>query len=99
MPLPAVYGSLGHAHMTSLTGPKEILGVDNAQYTTDLYRSGLHASPYACTAVPLGRLLVQAVRLARARVGADFHQFSVFLSISQYFSVFNRSATTSVSQV
>ena len=39
----------GHAHMTVLRGPKEILGVNNAH----VYRSVLAMPPYACPAASL----------------------------------------------
>ena len=65
-----------HAHMTVLGRPKEILGVECAQG-----RSG-HAVGCVGTAATL------RPQLSGPSLAARSLNFSVFLSISQYFSVF-----------
>ena len=68
--------------MTVLDMPKEILGVDNAHVGTVVLAGRLNAE----AAVPLGPPYASAA--ATRSVPARFSRFSIFLSISQYFSVY-----------
>ena len=82
------YGDRGHAHMTSLTWTKEILGVDNAHVSLGARRDCLtHAipGPAVCPSPPVGP--------GRAAVGLRSvlsPQIPHILSISQYFSVISQ---------
>ena len=96
---------LGHAHMTSLDSPKEILGVDNAQYParyrstsrtphlTHAPRSPGPALGACCEAAGGARMPSSSAYLSISQ------NISVFLSISQNISVFqNISVSLSISQ-